>query len=171
MSKISGIYSITNILNKYKYIGSSDNIEIRWRNHLNLLKNGKHPNAHLQNSYNLYGLDNFLFEIIEKCEIVDLIEKENCWIKNLNCIEPYGFNIAKDALAPMKGRKHTEETKIKMSNKVKGKSFTEDHKKKISESRKGIIFSENTKKKMSESRIGISLSIETKQKMSEAKKR
>lgn len=60
-----------------------------------------------------------------------------------------------------RGKKHSEETKIKISesNKgksspIKGKHLSEEHKKNISESSKGKKMSEESKKKMAESKKG-----------------
>ena len=66
--KICGIYKITNLKNHKIYIGSSNNIMRRWYEHLRDLKNQKHCNSHLQNAWNKYGENNFLFEIIEIVE-------------------------------------------------------------------------------------------------------
>ena len=77
---------------------------------------------------------------------------------------------------PMFGKKHTEETKQKMSEAHKGKKHTEETKQKMSDSHKGENspmygkkHSEEVKQKMSEAHKGKKLSEETKQKMSEAK--
>ena len=48
----SGIYKITNPENQYFYIGSSYDINNRWRKHLERLTKGNHPNIHLQRAYN-----------------------------------------------------------------------------------------------------------------------
>lgn len=55
MNKISGIYKILNIKNGKFYIGSSNNIKVRWSQHKTLLKNNKHENKYLQNAWNKYG--------------------------------------------------------------------------------------------------------------------
>lgn len=52
------------------------------------------------------------------------------------------------------GKRHTEETKKKISEAAKGKPKSDEHKKKISEGHKGVYPSEETKKKMSESHKG-----------------
>jgi hypothetical protein len=54
----------------------------------------------------------------------------------------------------MFGRKHTEETKKKISEMSKGRKHTEETKKKISKIRKGKKHTEESKKKMSEAQIG-----------------
>ena len=70
--------------------------------------------------------------------------------------------------SPMFGKKHTEETKRKMSEALLGKPLSEETKKKLSEAHNGKKLSEETKKKIGEANIGKTLSEETKQKISEA---
>ena len=83
-----GIYRIKNLKNKKCYYGSSKNIEKRWRTHSNNLKNGKHHNAHLQRSWDKYGEDNFVFELVEECNETILLELEQKYLD----LNP-GFNI------------------------------------------------------------------------------
>lgn len=88
-----GIYSITNIINNKKYIGYSIDIARRWQTHKRDLKNNKHENEHLQNAYNLYGEDSFVYEIIEECKENQLKEHEKYWIKYYNSKEN-GYNMS-----------------------------------------------------------------------------
>jgi group I intron endonuclease len=89
----SGIYQIKNIMNNKIYIGSAYNLYNRFRVHKSTLKNGKHDNGHLQNSYFKYGYNNFLFEVIEVCDIENIYEKEqNYIIKNFGKM-CYNINI------------------------------------------------------------------------------
>ncbi len=53
-------------------------------------------------------------------------------------------------MSRLKGFKHSEETRKKISNSKKGSNFSEEHKKKISIANKGRKLSEETKRKMSE---------------------
>ena len=64
----SGIYKITNTINDKYYIGSSKDIKSRFRSHKCVLKANKSASIILQNAVNKYGLENFLFEVIEYCE-------------------------------------------------------------------------------------------------------
>lgn len=66
--KVAGIYSIQNILNNKRYIGSTKNFYSRFHEHKYLLLNGKHHSKHLQNSFNKYGDSVFVFQILEICE-------------------------------------------------------------------------------------------------------
>ena len=58
----SGIYKITNPENQYFYIGSSYDINNRWRKHLERLTKGNHPNIHLQRAYNKKSIDSTILE-------------------------------------------------------------------------------------------------------------
>lgn len=61
---VCGIYKITNILNGDFYIGSTNDMKERWRQHIILLSKNRSPNTHMQRAVNKYGIDNFTFEII-----------------------------------------------------------------------------------------------------------
>ena len=87
----TGIYKITCISNNRIYIGSAQNIQIRWNKHLNDLKNKKHINIHLQRAYDKYGINDFLFEIIENCDKQELLIREQYYLDTLNP----EFNIGK----------------------------------------------------------------------------
>lgn len=87
------------------------------------------------------------------------------------------LNISEEAKEKRKsflGRKHTEETKKKMSLSSKHKGpkgipLSEDHKRKISESQKGKIISDKTREKMKlawKNRAKIGVSEETRKKLS-----
>ena len=92
----SGIYKIVNIKNNKLYIGSSKNIENRWKQHLALLKCGKHHSQHLQYSWNKYGKDLFCFEIIEdNVAQDDLLNREQFWMDSFQSYNPQkGYNIS-----------------------------------------------------------------------------
>lgn len=57
--KKSGVYKIT--IGKHFYIGSSQDVYSRKSSHLSKLKLKKHPNKYMQNVYNKYGKENFVF--------------------------------------------------------------------------------------------------------------
>lgn len=81
--KKSGIYCILNLLNQKKYIGSSKNIYDRLVNHKMMLNNNKHHNNYLQNSWNKYKSNNFIYIILEECDKLKLIEREQFYIDTL----------------------------------------------------------------------------------------
>jgi group I intron endonuclease len=113
-----GIYCIENIINKNKYIGKSENIELRFREHINALnrKDRKYENEHLLYSWSKYGKNSFEFYILEECSKEKLSEREIFYIKYLNTKHPYGYNFT-DGGEGVSGYKHTEEAILKMSGK------------------------------------------------------
>jgi len=161
----SGLYKITNTENGRVYYGSAVNIARRWKEHRNALRRGAHYNDHLQRSWDKYGEDAFEFSVFAYCAVENLLENEqillDLYVGKEDC-----YNIAKDAVAPFRGKKHTEETRAKLSAAMKGKPKSEEHRRKTSEAIKGKKHSEETKTKMSEAHLGKTLSEETKAKMS-----
>lgn len=92
-----GVYSITNTITNQKYIGSvpKATFKKRFKQHFNCLKNGTHENTHLQRSYDKYGSQNFVFEILHVLENL-ILEKEQRYLSTeLNL-----FNKHKNAFAP-----------------------------------------------------------------------
>jgi len=107
--KITGIYKITNTINMKYYIGSSVHIEKRFREHKHGLRNNCHKNPYLQNAWNKYGENNFIFEVIENCDKVMLIEREQYYLDSTQCYtDIVGYNINIIANSPL-GRKISEE--------------------------------------------------------------
>lgn len=143
-----GIYQIRNIINNKLYVGSAVNMRARWQKHLSKLRHNKHDNSHLQNAYNTYGSENFVFEIIEHVQDKSkLIEREQHYIDALNVIND-GYNICPFAGNTL-GVYHTEESKKKMS--IAHRNISDETRKKMSESgKKRAPMSEETRKKMSE---------------------
>jgi len=92
--KKSGIYCILNLKNQKKYIGSSKNIYDRIINHKMMLRNNKHHNDYLQNSWNKNKSKNFIYIILEFCDKNILIKREQFYINNL---KPE-FNFIKDVV-------------------------------------------------------------------------
>ncbi len=100
----------------------------------------------------------------------DAFEKEKELIAEIGLENLCNIAIGGKVGNGMLGRKHSEETKKKLSDFNKGKKLSEETKKKISESMKDIKRSEETKKKMSEAKKGRKLSEEHKRKLSESHK-
>ena len=84
--KKSGIYQIRNLVNGKVYVGSAVNLRARMQSHFGELKNNKHNNRHLQRAYDKYGLDKFVFEVLEYVEKDMLLEREQYYIDTLNVV-------------------------------------------------------------------------------------
>lgn len=89
-----GIYMIVNLVNNHKYVGSSVNIKRRLEVHRSKLRHNRHDNPHLQNAWNKYGEDNFVYNILEKCNEEDRFTKEQYYV---NTIKPE-YNIVTDVV-------------------------------------------------------------------------
>jgi group I intron endonuclease len=72
----TGIYEIKNLISGESYIGSSVNLDKRKKQHLYSLRKNRHPNKYLQRDFDLYGEESFIFEVLEYCELKDLIRRE-----------------------------------------------------------------------------------------------
>ena len=110
---ICGIYKIVNHATGQCYVGQSQRVQKRIREHFRLLRLNKHPNQHLQNAYNKYGLENFSGDVEIECENVEQLDyleesflKGDAWFA-----EPNVYNIADFAKAPMRGKTHSEEVR------------------------------------------------------------
>lgn len=79
---VSGIYKIVNTVTGDFYIGSSKHIKRRWLNHKCPSAWNRNPNIKLYQEFVKYGLNNFVFEVIE--ETSELKEREQYFIELLN---------------------------------------------------------------------------------------
>jgi group I intron endonuclease len=104
------IYKIENSLNNDFYIGSTTNLKKRYYTHLYDIRKNKNTCVKLIRAVNKYEEHNFIFYIIEKCDISNLLNREQYYLDKLNP----KYNIAKIAGSNL-GIKRTEETKLKKS--------------------------------------------------------
>lgn len=123
----AGIYSITNLSNKKTYIGQSLNIYGRYYGHSGRLAVGKDHCTYLQNAYNKYGKDNFIFSPILVCEKEELERYEMSLIKLYKTQDrQFGYNITPGGKTlsgkdhPMFGKKLSQEHKDKISKAATG---------------------------------------------------
>lgn len=141
-----GIYKIINPEGKI-YVGLSKNIELRWKQHINLRFTG---NNKLKESFITYGNNNHNFIVVEELENNDKIlrKQERYWIKYYDSFND-GLNENGGGSGP---GSHTTKSKQKISSALKGKPkpddfgekrskefYTDEWKQKISQSNKGRI--------------------------------
>ena len=95
--KISAVYKITNTITGDFYIGSSKNVKLRWAEHKRQSAWNKQPNNQMYLDMQKYGVEKFVFEVIEEAEIGQLKEKEQQFIETLkptyNSIRANGLDI------------------------------------------------------------------------------
>lgn len=135
------------------YIGVSTAYKTRWTHHRHHLKAGTHSNPHLQNAWNKYS--DIEYVLLHTCdtekEMLDLeIKYRPTPDIGWNC-KSGGFgkftqsdNTKEKIRNYNTGRKHSEESKLKMSEAKKG----------IPTGRKGIKHTEASKLKMQKAKLG-----------------
>lgn len=161
------IYRATNKINGMIYIGQTVlTLKERKKSHLDASRL-KNQTAYFPLAVRKYGLDSFLWEEIDSAEnMEELNSKEQKWIKELNSVKPNGYNLTsggrqgghlsdytKELLSklnkeryktsphPFTGRKHSEDTKEKISKArtgLKQGPHSPEHREKIGKSQKGI---------------------------------
>lgn len=90
-----GIYRITNLKTNEAYIGKSTNIKTRWQNHCKTaIGLDGMARTKIHSAMKEYGIDNFSFEVLEKCTKENYSEREKYWI-NFYETNIYGYNIQK----------------------------------------------------------------------------
>lgn len=75
------------------YVGQCVNFKSRKSTHLSELRNNKHRNKYLQNSWNKYGETGFFFEVLERDVPVSIVnQREKFWINHYDSFRD-GFNL------------------------------------------------------------------------------
>ena len=154
----SGIYKITNKINKKYYIGSAYDLYKRYKDHRSALVSNRHHNKQLTRFVNKHGIDNLKFCLLEECTLEELELKEQYYITNNKNL----FNETADVKSPNRGKKLSDEHKQNISNSIKAKGIkrSDETKAKISKANKGHKFN-----------LGKTHNDETKQKISNNKER
>lgn len=186
---MTGIYSILNLDNNKRYVGSSArSLKYRLKKHRRLLKRGRHPNRYLQAAWNKYGERLFEFSILEYCEPDICVEREQYWMDFYRAYNrDYGYNLSPKAGSCL-GIKHSEECKKKVSDRMRGIKQSEEQIRNRVESWKktvmspegnkrwrqvhtGRVHSEETRKKIGDAHLGVSATEEQRKNMVEVWKK
>ena len=129
----SCIYKITNAKNGKIYVGQTNDYQSRVLSHLSALRNNRACNGYLQASFNKYGEENFIFSIIERCDVDLLNEREEYWILKLesyNRVIGYNLNLGGGGV---RGFHLSDETKEKIRIANTGRIVSEETRKRIRE--------------------------------------
>lgn len=143
-NSFSCVYKISCIGSDKFYIGSAKNFKTRVLTHKNKLKRHLHPNKILQNLWNKHGEDSFQFTVIENCSLEDLLRREQYYLDQYYDNQVLCINILPKAGSVI-GRKHSLETRKKMSDSHKGKKKSKEHVQKIINNRRqspSVLFQE-----------------------------
>lgn len=150
------IYGIRNEVNLKWYIGQCrvDAEKTRKKAHFN-----GHGSPLLKQEIEEYGAKNFTFHILHDGIIPELLNSfEVEYIAKYKSVAPNGYNLS-DGISPtkgMSGKKHSPETRRKMSAAHKGRTHSEETRRKLSEINKGKPSTFKGKKHTDETRKKIS---------------
>ena len=139
------IYKITNIVNDKIYIGKhqTENINDTYFG----------SGVALEKAIKKYGKQFFKKEILfifDSEDEMNLKEREIVTEAFIARKDNYNNAIGGEGGSNFKGKKHTEETKRKLSQKAKNRIFSDETRKKISDGNRRRVLSEETKLKLSE---------------------
>lgn len=135
----SGIYNIQCLVSGKYYIGQSNTIEARLESHKSALRNNCHVNTHLQNAFNLYGEENFLF-LVQEYTLSDkeiFTEREQFWVDWYGKENVYNIREIVDSNL---GLKHSEQSRFNMSAGQKNRYTSEEEVQKMAEILKPYSF-------------------------------
>ncbi len=116
----SGIYLITvqrrGRPNKF-YVGQSQHVSRRQREHFGLLRAGKHPNRQLQRAWLVYGEGSFSFAVLHSCPFSELDSQEQKHLDEMrrSVGDRRIFNVLKDCVTSRLGVRDSPETCKKRS--------------------------------------------------------
>jgi len=144
---VIGIYKIVNKATNACYVGQSQRVKKRVKEHFRLLRWNRHPNPRLQHAYNKHGAHNFTWELEVVCEeAADLDAIEEAFLsKKAWFDEPSIYNIADFAKAPMRNKQHSEEVRERIRIGRRASTFdygSEDYRKRLSEAQSARYFSD-----------------------------
>ncbi|MNK27633.1 NUMOD1 domain protein [compost metagenome] len=92
----SGVYILRNKVNGKEYVGSTNDLHRRQKEHLSDLRCNTHPNPKLQSSYNKYGVESFEFKVLHETSEKESRKIEQEYINDKNP----EFNIAQEVGLP-----------------------------------------------------------------------
>lgn len=130
LRNVSGIYYIINLITKRKYIGSSNNLYKRWHDHSKYSSN-----VDIRKDFKLYGINNFIFRVIDTYENIQkdellTIEQEHLdnyfaqEYKNSNHVDERFrlllYNYIPEANNPAGYIQWKEKSKQRLSERLKG---------------------------------------------------
>lgn len=161
----SGVYEILNTISGNRYVGSAVDIRGRKNSHLSMLRRSVHFNPYLQNAWNKYGEDAFVFKVLHVLYPVNLLAIEQGEIDTKS-----EYNICKVA-GNCLGVKASDEHKAKISAALKGKKKTAEHIANAAAALKGHKHTLEARANMSAAHMGYVTSDETKAKLAVTSKK
>jgi len=128
---VRGIYYIKHIESGRVYVGSSEDIDKRFKEHNLNLKANRHHCRYLQNCWNKYGVDAFLFSAVEEVTDGDLTVREQYHIDSTT--DDMLLNGSRCAKRPLDDPEVKKRQKAAASKHNKARWDDEEYRKKMLE--------------------------------------
>lgn len=96
------IYCYTNLINNKKYVGQTNNLKRRVKQHKDdsfINYNEARYNQLIHQAIRKYGLNNFKIDILEDNIPTELIDEKKYYINKYNTIAPNGYNLTEGGMA------------------------------------------------------------------------
>lgn len=149
-----GVYGIRNTTTGQIYVGSSTDIQKRWRQHLHELRQERHHSSKLQADWAKFGgLAGFELVFLGHADDPALLkDREQYWIDTLQAAVT-GYNLHPNAIGP-RGITRSLETRAKIAAARTGMDRGEEFAERCRQRMLGTRASEETKAKMRAIRSG-----------------
>ncbi|MBQ7704233.1 MAG: GIY-YIG nuclease family protein [Selenomonadaceae bacterium] len=123
--KMGTIYKYTNLINGKIYIGqTTQKLSRRMSKH----RNSKSTSG-IDGALKKYGEENFKIEVVEKCPVEQLGEREIYWIAFYDCKSPKGYNLTDGGDGLLNP---SQETLERLSKASKGRALSESARENLS---------------------------------------
>lgn len=143
-----GVYEILNSKTNKRYIGSSIDIERRWKDHIRDLNNNKHHSIKLQRSWNkTKDKDIFKFNIIEIVDDINTLHKREQYYIDTYDSFYNGYNCSMVDDISINNKKITKKQKEEI-NKIRNKIYFENYMELYQEYKNSIDISKSYLRKM-----------------------
>ncbi len=167
---IGGVYQIRNVQTGDRYVGRAISFARRCQEHRTLLRGGRHTSIYLQNAWNKYGEQAFVFEPLLLCLPDEAIRIEQKLLDRGTA----RYNLSRSAVSQVRaGEKRDPEIVKKIATANRGKRRTPEQCARMSAAltgrvspRKGAILSAETREKIRVALAGRPIPAETRAKMS-----
>lgn len=159
----AGVYLITCAANGRFYVGSSNNVERRFRRHITAMEGGRHHNPLMQRAWRKYGSSAFVLELIAECtDLGERTTRETAEIAARRATDPaIGFNIAEEAgvVVGPTGPKSAEHRR-KIGDAHRGREKSSEERQRISDAQKRRLSDPEARARISAAKRGKALSAE-----------
>lgn len=159
---VYGMYILTHVKSKKRYVGSSSKIGTRLSGHWSMLSKGKHFDRGFQAAYNTDPEINTVFYVTS--------DRESAYDLEQAYLDKYFdtgelFNQTRFARAPGKGRVITQEERDRVGKQNRGKEFSPQWRAKIGDGNRGKVRTPEQRLASSVAKKGIPLNPEARAKI------